>query len=144
MKSFLIALVAFVAMIAAARAQNNYEIQVYGSETVAPKTTMVELHSNFTADGQKNFVDGMEPDNHAEHETVEITQGINGWSEVGFYIFTSAGRAGISVGGGPYPAEGARAAELGLAGGGEPFDRGGLPAGEVRAGHVGLGDQADY
>jgi hypothetical protein len=24
-------------------AQDNYEIQVYGSETVAPKTTMVEL-----------------------------------------------------------------------------------------------------
>ncbi|MBX6361052.1 MAG: hypothetical protein IRZ03_13335, partial [Acidobacterium ailaaui] len=34
-------------------AQDNYEIQVYGSETVAPKNTMVELHSNFTVDGSK-------------------------------------------------------------------------------------------
>jgi hypothetical protein len=31
----------------------------------------------------------MEPTHHAEHETIEITQGINNWSEVGFYIFTS-------------------------------------------------------
>jgi hypothetical protein len=30
-----------------ARAQANYEIQVYGAETVPPQTFMVELHSNF-------------------------------------------------------------------------------------------------
>ncbi len=83
---------AFLFLMAAglvARAQNNYEIQVYGADTVAPRTTMVELHSNFTADGQRHFIAGMEPTNHAEHETIEITQGVNGWSEVGFYIFTS-------------------------------------------------------
>lgn len=72
----------------AARAQGNYEIQVYGSDTVAPRTTMVELHSNFTAKGHP-AEDGVAATNHAEHETVEITQGINDWSEVGFYIFTS-------------------------------------------------------
>lgn len=79
----------------AARAQDNYEIQVYGSETVAPKTTMVEMHSNFTVDGFKAVpgsryqADGEFPTNHAEHQTVEITQGITNWAEVGFYIFTS-------------------------------------------------------
>jgi hypothetical protein len=79
-----------------AHAQDNYEIQVYGADTVAPKTTMLELHSNFTADGTKPLpgskyaADGLYPTNHVEHETVEITQGINSWSEVGFYIFTSA------------------------------------------------------
>ncbi len=72
-----------------ARAQGNYEIQVYGSDTVAPKTLMVELHSNFTPEGQKNLIDGVYPTNHQEHETIELTQGINDWSEVGFYIFTS-------------------------------------------------------
>ena len=72
-----------------ARAQGNYEIQVYGSDTVAPKTLMVELHSNFTPEGQKNLIDGVYPTNHQEHETIELTQGINAWSEVGFYIFTS-------------------------------------------------------
>jgi len=79
-----------------AKAQDNYEIQVYGSDTVAPKTTMLELHSNFTAEGSnaapgsRFTAEGAYPTNHAEHETVEITQGVNGWSEVGFYIFTSA------------------------------------------------------
>jgi hypothetical protein len=73
----------------AARAQGNYEIQVYGADTVAPRSTMVELHSNFTADGQRRFIHGVAPTYRAEHETIEITQGLNRWSEVGFYIFTS-------------------------------------------------------
>ena len=70
-------------------AQGNYEIQVYGSETVAPRTTMVEVHSNFTAVGDRKPADGTAPTHHAEHETLEITQGVNDWSEVGFYVFTS-------------------------------------------------------
>ena len=57
-------------------AQNNYEIQVYGSETVAPRTTMLELHSNFTFQGSKETVDGVLSSEHALHETVEITQGL--------------------------------------------------------------------
>lgn len=79
-----------------AKAQNNYEIQVYGSDTVAPRTLMLELHSNFTVEGSypapgAQFTsEGVYPTNHAEHETVEITEGLNSWSEVGFYIFTSA------------------------------------------------------
>src|SRR5665213_2387610 len=72
-----------------ARAQGNYEIQVYGSETVEPKNLMIELHSNFTPDGQKNIIDGVFPTNHQEHETIELTEGLTKWSEVGFYIFTS-------------------------------------------------------
>jgi len=79
----------------AAHAQDNYEIQVYGADTVLPKSTMLELHSNFTLNGSKALpgspyaADGTFPTNHAEHETIEITQGINNWAEVGFYIFTS-------------------------------------------------------
>jgi len=70
-------------------AQDNYEIQVYGYDTVPPGSTMLELHSNFTVDGSKTVIDGVQPTNHAEHETIEITQGINDWFETGFYIFTS-------------------------------------------------------
>jgi len=70
-------------------AQANYEIQVYGSETVAPQSLMVELHSNFTLDGQKEVSDGTYPTNHQEHETLELTAGLNSWSEIGFYVFTS-------------------------------------------------------
>ncbi|MFZ0820713.1 MAG: hypothetical protein WAM91_11640 [Candidatus Acidiferrales bacterium] len=70
-------------------AQDNYEIQVYGADTVAPGKTMFELHSNFTISGSKTMQDGLFPTNHAEHETVEITHGFTDWFEVGFYIFTS-------------------------------------------------------
>jgi hypothetical protein len=73
-----------------AGAQDNYEIQVYGSETVAPATTMVELHSNFTIDGRRTVQDGMWATEDALHETLELTQGITSWFETGFYIFTSA------------------------------------------------------
>jgi hypothetical protein len=72
-----------------ARAQGNYEVQVYGSEMVPPTRTMVELHSNFTFEGSKTEVDGVRPDNHALHETIEITQGFTSWFETGFYIFMS-------------------------------------------------------
>jgi hypothetical protein len=72
-----------------ARGQGNYEIQVYGSDTVPPKNLMVELHSNYTVTGQTNLIDGVYPTNHQLHETLELTQGINDWAEVGFYVFTS-------------------------------------------------------
>ena len=74
----------------AARAQGNYEIQVYGAETVAPGATMLELHSNFTVEGTKQIAGGMLPTNHQLHETVEITHGFAPWFELGYYNFTSA------------------------------------------------------
>lgn len=72
-----------------AQAQGNYEIQVYGADTVPPKNLMVELHSNYTVNGQTLTIDGVYPTNHQEHETLELTQGITNWAEVGFYVFTS-------------------------------------------------------
>jgi hypothetical protein len=77
---------------AGALAQDNYEIQVYGSETVAPGRTMVELHSNYTASGSKVYVGSVIPTDGAWHETIEITQGWTSWFETGFYIFTSIPR----------------------------------------------------
>ncbi|HTM24075.1 MAG TPA: hypothetical protein VL225_02715 [Vicinamibacterales bacterium] len=79
-----------------ASAQDNYEIQVYGAELVPPGATMVELHSNFAASGQRLTVDGVKPTNHAVHETLEVTHGFTDWFECGFYLFTS-GRAGDGV-----------------------------------------------
>ncbi len=75
---------------AAACAQDNYEVQVYGSDTVPKGTTMVELHSNFTAEGRRQTVDGVLPTDHAFHETLEITHGFTPWFETGFYVFTAA------------------------------------------------------
>ena len=70
------------------RAQENYEIQVYPSETMAPGVLLTELHSNYTVEGSTSTQYGMLPTQGQEHETVEFTQGITNWSEVGFYIFT--------------------------------------------------------
>jgi hypothetical protein len=81
---------------ATAAAQDNYEIQVYGAELVPRAATMVELHSNFTASGRREAVDGVNATNHAVHETLEITHGFSEWFECGFYLFTSA-RAGNGV-----------------------------------------------
>jgi hypothetical protein len=86
----LVSLAALAMVVPSAFAQDNYEIQVYGSDLVEPGHTMFELHSNFTIDGTKTITAGVYPTNHAEHETVEITHGFNDWFESGFYIFTSA------------------------------------------------------
>jgi hypothetical protein len=90
--AILAALTAFIFIVLLAvnsAAQDNYEIQVYGSDVVAPRSTMLEIHSNFTVEGSKTVQNGVLPTNHAVHETLEITQGINDWAEVGFYVFTS-------------------------------------------------------
>jgi hypothetical protein len=71
------------------RTQDNYEIQVYGSQTQSPGTTMFELHSNYTFNGEKNIVKGVLPSNHALHETLEITTGISNVFEIGVYLFTA-------------------------------------------------------
>src|ERR1700729_2480700 len=70
-------------------AQGNYEIQVCGADTVAPKRLMTEMHSNCTPKGQKYYINGVIPTNHQQHETLELTEGITSWSEIGFYVFTS-------------------------------------------------------
>jgi hypothetical protein len=78
------------------KAQDNFDIQVYRSRTVPPKTTRVELMSNIIADGTKDFSNTVYPQTQlyptddALHETLELRQGLNDWSEVGFYVLTSA------------------------------------------------------
>ncbi len=80
----LVALLLLAAAVPAA-GQDNYEIQVYGSELVAKGATMVELHSNFTTRGSL----GPFGSYHALHETIEITHGFGEWFELGFYHFMS-------------------------------------------------------
>ena len=78
----------------AVKAQENYEIQVYGSETVEKGSTMLELHSNYTFNGSKIIEGTMLPTNHVFHETIEITHGWTTWFETGFYIFNTIGSGG--------------------------------------------------
>lgn len=68
-------------------AQENYEIQVYGSQTQQKNSTIFELHSNYTFDGEKEEIKGVRPTYHALHETIEITHGITNNFELGFYLF---------------------------------------------------------
>ena len=75
---------------------SNYEVEVYGSKTVAPRTMWVETFTNLTADGTKPVTGSifaanqLYPTNNSLHETVEGTMGIKSWSEVGFYVFQCA------------------------------------------------------
>ncbi|GAC1670319.1 MAG: hypothetical protein NVS9B4_26300 [Candidatus Acidiferrum sp.] len=91
-----ILVLAWAVGVPSAAAQTNYEIQVYGSDMVQKHQTMVELHSNFTINGSKAVENGVLPNNHAMHETIEITHGLSDWAEVGFYIFTYE-RSGYGV-----------------------------------------------
>jgi hypothetical protein len=77
----------FISLIA--HSQDNYEIQVYASPAMAKGNTIFELHSNFTFAGEKNIVDGVRPGYQSLHETLEITHGITGNFEIGFYLFTN-------------------------------------------------------
>jgi hypothetical protein len=88
--SLLIAGAATAALAPNVRAQENYEIQVYGSETMPVGTTMFELHSNYTLDGRRETDAGVLPTHHALHETVEVTHGFTPWFEIGTYLFASA------------------------------------------------------
>jgi hypothetical protein len=85
-----VAIAVSVALAAApACAQGNFEIQVYGSETIAPGGTMVELHSNSALRGTTGETDSIRPTQYAVHETLEITHGFTSWFETGLYLFTS-------------------------------------------------------
>ncbi len=93
MKHLLLSLFTMV-ICTAIKAQDNYEIQVYGAETVEKGHTMLELHSNYTIDGSKFISDGVLPTNHVFHETIEITHGWTPWFETGFYFFNTVGNDG--------------------------------------------------
>jgi hypothetical protein len=69
--------------------QDNYEIHVYASPTMTKGSTIFELHSNFTFNGEKNIIEGVRPAYHSLHETLEITHGITENFEIGFYLFTN-------------------------------------------------------
>ena len=84
-----LALLVALAGVMPAAAQENFEIQVYGSETVAPGATMVELHSNVASEGSARTNDHILRTQGAFHETLEVTQGWTSWFETGFYVFTS-------------------------------------------------------
>src|ERR1700680_3308988 len=77
---------------ALAQAQGNYEIQVYGAATVPADNLMVELHSNFTVEGQTDTLNGVYPTNHQEHETLALTYGVTRVLSPGLDYYAGYGR----------------------------------------------------
>jgi hypothetical protein len=90
MRLVVLCLMAVLAGSGPAHAQDNYEIQVYGSDLVPRGATMVELHTNYTSRASGSSTAGVRSSLHALHETLEVTHGFSEWLEVGFYVFTSA------------------------------------------------------
>jgi len=71
--------------------QDNYEIQVYGSDLVKTGNTMFELHSNTSL--KKKPGDQLFSQDYFR-ETLEITHGFSHWIELGSYLFTNIGIKG--------------------------------------------------
>jgi len=107
---------------ATAEAQENYEIQVYPSETMAPGTLLVELHSNYTVEGSTSVNYGLQPTQGEGHETVEFAGSVEVVGGGVLRVHRGAQRDGRAVGRGSHPAAGADSGELALAGGGEPVE----------------------
>lgn len=72
-----------------ARAQDLFEIQVYPYETVEPRHTMVELHMNYTPSGTTRAENGVFPNHHQFHFTVEATHGLTHHFELAGYLVTA-------------------------------------------------------
>ncbi len=75
-----------------AQGQADNEIQVYASPTVSQRTTIFELHSNYTFKGSKYLADPSVAKNL--NETLEITHGFGKYFEIGFYTFTTIDHKG--------------------------------------------------
>lgn len=83
---------AMFAMLWGARssAQDQFEIQVYDSDTAAPGEIGLETHINHVFQGSKGpSVDGTLPTNRSSRLTLEPHLGVLAWAEVGFYLQTA-------------------------------------------------------
>jgi len=70
-----------------AAAQDAFEIQVYESDTAAPRESGLEFHYNTNIIGRKQAdEDGRPPTHHVTHLTLEPHLGLTPWAEVGFYV----------------------------------------------------------
>ena len=70
-------------------AQDLFEIQVYPYDTVAPRHTMVEIHTNFYPSGTTSAPPNEFALNHQLHVTAEITHGFTNYFETALYIVTA-------------------------------------------------------
>lgn len=83
-------LISTFCLVRQAPAQDLFEIQVYPYDTVEPRRTMVELHTNFVASGTKEAPAGEFPMHQQVHTTLEVTHGFSKYFECAGYLVTAA------------------------------------------------------
>lgn len=76
-------------------AQADNEIQVYGSPITDKGATLTELHSNYTIRGIKGLPNPSTV--RYFNNTLEVTHGIDGNFELGFYVFTTLSPGGKTI-----------------------------------------------
>ena len=69
--------------------ENNFEIIVHPSETVAAGHVDVELHNNIAVSGTTKKMDGVLPTQHALNESLEFAYGFTSWFETTVYSAVS-------------------------------------------------------
>ncbi|HEU0185214.1 MAG TPA: hypothetical protein VFS27_07870 [Blastocatellia bacterium] len=72
-----------------ARAQDQFEIQVYEYETVPKGKWNLETHINYVGKGTKFFEGPVAPTNNQFHLTFELTRGITNLYEAAGYLLTA-------------------------------------------------------
>lgn len=70
---------------AAARAQEGYEFEVYGTDLTPSGMTELELYSNVVTSGSIAPADDLRPTNHAVRSSLEISRGLTDWLSAGLY-----------------------------------------------------------
>jgi hypothetical protein len=77
-------------------AQEGYEYEVYSTHIAEPRSTALELHTNFVASGIREVREGVFPSNRAVRSSFEISHGLSSWLEGSVYFV-----------GGVFPGQGA-------------------------------------
>jgi hypothetical protein len=87
-KSYLLVPLALAlgAALTTAMAQQGYEFEVYDTQLTKPRTTELELNTNFVASGPKQIDTGLFPTNHMLRSSLEIGTGITNWLEGSVYV----------------------------------------------------------
>ena len=67
-------------------AQEGFEYEVYSTHIDAPRSTTLELHSNFVQNGRRELDEGRFPTHRAVRSSLEVTRGLNRWLEGSLYF----------------------------------------------------------
>jgi len=86
---FVLALLTLISHPIVLRAQDSFEIEVYGSETLPRGETSLELQSNFNVEADESTDPRIYPSQHALNETLEISHGFTDWLQGSFYVPSS-------------------------------------------------------